>query len=105
VRQIVGWQSSPVKACQCHGGDISCVTAANDNTALTAYGSWRTGGSSDEGETMTDPKEPQREQDEPDELEVDAETVKDLEADADSAEAARGGAAYCVPLGTCRLVT
>jgi hypothetical protein len=40
---------------------------------------------------MTDPKEPQRERDEPDELEVDAETVKDLEADADSAEAVRGG--------------
>jgi hypothetical protein len=40
---------------------------------------------------MTDPKEQQREQDEPDELELEPETVKDLDADAEDAEDVRGG--------------
>jgi hypothetical protein len=47
---------------------------------------------------MTDPKDQQRERDEPDELELDGQTVKDLEADADSAEAVRGGGC---PLTSC----
>jgi hypothetical protein len=41
---------------------------------------------------MTDPKKELREHDEPDELELDAETVKDLEAEPESGEAVRGGA-------------
>jgi hypothetical protein len=41
---------------------------------------------------MTDPREQQGEHDEADELELDAETVKDLEADPKSADAVRGGA-------------
>ena len=40
---------------------------------------------------MTDPKEQQRDSAERDELELDGQTVKDLEADAESAEAVRGG--------------
>jgi hypothetical protein len=41
---------------------------------------------------MTKPKEQQREGDDRDALELDAQTVKDLEADAENAEAVRGGA-------------
>jgi hypothetical protein len=56
--------------------------------------------------TMTDPKTQQRERGEPDELELDAQTVKDLDPNAESAEAVRGGActyqtcgASCVAAG------
>jgi hypothetical protein len=60
----------------------------------------------DEGATMTDPKEQQSDRDQPDELELDAETVKDLDADAKDAEAVRGGARCavsrgCLDVGTC----
>ena len=55
---------------------------------------------------MTDPKQ-QREGDER-ELDLDAETVKDLEADAESAEAVRGGACKnnsCAGVVSCILVS
>jgi hypothetical protein len=52
---------------------------------------------------MTDPQEKRSEGGERDELDLDAETVKDLEADADSAEAVRGGA--CKGLSNCTVVT
>jgi hypothetical protein len=48
---------------------------------------------------MTNPKDQQRE---PDELELDAQTVKDLEADTKSAEAVRGGACtFLTCAGSC----
>ena len=40
---------------------------------------------------MTDPREDRREPDEPDELELDAEDVKDLEPKAETEDAVRGG--------------
>jgi hypothetical protein len=48
--------------------------------------------------TMTGPKTQQRERGEPDELELDAQTVKDLDPNAESAEAVRGGGC---PLTSC----
>ncbi len=40
---------------------------------------------------MSNPKDEQRKTDEPDELELNVETVKDLEPKEESAEAVRGG--------------
>jgi hypothetical protein len=70
----------------CPSGPLSCWLSHN----------------SEEGATMTDPNERQPEHDGPDELELDAETVKDLEADSQGAEAVRGG--ICT-LGSCGAAT
>ena len=43
---------------------------------------------------MSDPKEQQREPDEADELELEGETVKDLDVEEQSADEVRGGRLY-----------